>query len=321
MKHLGHYPDFRIHSASSDAFGPKIVSADNLPGTPMDHRSSMVDDLNRTPAAADLDVPRFSNSGVGGGSSTKLVVKNELNERRMSLDYVNRPPSPSHFIQYQAINNDSTFLEDSPATSPVKEQQNYQHHQSFNANSIKNGINGEKRRGSSIHSGPEGLNNGIIQQSPNSNVHLLGGKNGRNKDVDKEVSSCQPRTPLLALNDLNWLVHLQLDPESVMFRDGRRKIDMILCYEEESEGVMTEIEARRREQRKIFQENLVKEGLDIELEDKSNAFDEKTYFVKIHIPWRTETRIAEVMNIKLPVKQFITISVKAWVSGSGGIGV
>lgn len=98
-----------------------------------------------------------------------------------------------------------------------------------------------------------------------------------------------------------------------MFRDGRRKIDMVLCYEEESEGVMTEVEARRREQRRIFEESLVKEGLEIELEDKSKAFDEKTYFLKLHIPWRTETRIAEVMNLKLPVKQFITISVKAWV--------
>lgn len=107
--------------------------------------------------------------------------------------------------------------------------------------------------------------------------------------------------------------YLQLDAESLMFRDGRRKIDMILCYEEESEGVMTEIESRRREQRRLFEESLVKEGLEIELEDKVMAFDEKTYFLKIHIPWRTETRIAEVMNLKLPVKQFITISVKAWV--------
>ena len=101
-----------------------------------------------------------------------------------------------------------------------------------------------------------------------------------------------------------------LDAESLMFRDGRRKIDMIICYEEENEGVMTEIEAIKRQQRKIFQENLIKEGLEIEVEDKSQAFDEKTFFIKIHIPWRTETRYAEVLNLKLPVKRFITISVK-----------
>lgn len=98
-----------------------------------------------------------------------------------------------------------------------------------------------------------------------------------------------------------------------MFGDGRRKIDMVLCYEEENEGVMTEIEARRRESRKTFMDNLVREGLELEMEDKSQAFDEKTYFIKIHLPWKTETRYAEVLNIKLPVKRFITISVKAWV--------
>ncbi|XP_058460055.1 anoctamin-4 isoform X2 [Malaya genurostris] len=101
-----------------------------------------------------------------------------------------------------------------------------------------------------------------------------------------------------------------LDPESLMFRDGRRKIDMVLCYEDDDQGVMTELEALKGHQRKIFQQNLVKEGLEYEIEHKSQAFDEKTYFVKIHIPWRTESRYSEVMNMKLPVKRFITISVK-----------
>lgn len=98
-----------------------------------------------------------------------------------------------------------------------------------------------------------------------------------------------------------------------MFRDGRRKIDMILCYEEEHEGVMTELEAKRREARKTFLDNLTKEGLELEIEDKAQAFDEKTYFVKIHLPWKSEMRYAEVLNLKLPVKRFIAISVKAWV--------
>lgn len=104
---------------------------------------------------------------------------------------------------------------------------------------------------------------------------------------------------------------LKDNPESLFFRDGRRKIDMVLCYEEEFDGVMTEYNARQREQRKVFQENLIKEGLDIEIEDKSQSFDEKTYFVKIHLPWRVESRYAEVMNLKLPIKRFITISVKS----------
>jgi anoctamin-4 len=104
---------------------------------------------------------------------------------------------------------------------------------------------------------------------------------------------------------------LREDPESLYFRDGRRRIDMVICYEEEFDGVMTETDAKRRDQRRIFQENLIKEGLDIEIEDKSQAFDEKTFFVKIHLPWRTESRYAEVMNLKLPTKRFITISVRS----------
>ncbi|XP_061728003.1 anoctamin-4 [Cydia pomonella] len=103
-----------------------------------------------------------------------------------------------------------------------------------------------------------------------------------------------------------------LDPESLMFRDGRRRIDMVLAYEEEDFGVMTEAEARKRDCRRIFQENLVKEGLELELENKCLSFDGKTWFIKIHIPWKTEMRLAEVIGMKLPTKRFITISVRAW---------
>lgn len=97
-------------------------------------------------------------------------------------------------------------------------------------------------------------------------------------------------------------------------RDGRRRIDMVLVYHEENNGVMTELEARRKEQRRVFQQNLLKEGLQLELEPKENSFDGKTYFLKLHIPWKIKVQYAEVMNLKLPTKRFITISVKAWVS-------
>ncbi|XP_017770278.1 PREDICTED: anoctamin-4-like [Nicrophorus vespilloides] len=103
-----------------------------------------------------------------------------------------------------------------------------------------------------------------------------------------------------------------LDPESLYFRDGRRQIDMILVYEEEELGVMTEAEAKRRDNRRIFQENIVKEGLELEMEHKDVSFDGKTWFIKIHLPWKTKTRYASLMGMKLPIKRFITISVKAW---------
>ncbi|CAL7951750.1 unnamed protein product [Xylocopa violacea] len=104
----------------------------------------------------------------------------------------------------------------------------------------------------------------------------------------------------------------EVDSETLYFRDGRRRIDMVLVYQEENNGVMTEMEARRKEQRRVFQQNLLKEGLQLELEPKENSFDGKTYFLKLHIPWKIKVQYAEVMNLKLPTKRFITISVKAW---------
>lgn len=182
---------YRIHSAGSDAFGPKIVSADNLPGTPMDHRSSMEDDLNRTPTA-DLEVPHFLN-GVGGGSCTRLVVKNELSERRRSLEYVNRPPSPSHFIQFTAKKNEpQQFTDESPLTSPKDHNHNSHHSHNqqplFNRNN-QNGVPGsnkeEKSRGSHNYS-QDNLSNGIMPHG--STVNLANHSNGgRDKESDKEV--------------------------------------------------------------------------------------------------------------------------------------
>ncbi|XP_049855202.1 anoctamin-4-like [Schistocerca gregaria] len=92
------------------------------------------------------------------------------------------------------------------------------------------------------------------------------------------------------------------DTETLMFRDGRRRIDMVLVYEEEELGVMTEAEMLRRERRRVFQENLLAAGLELELEGKEMAFDQKTFFLKIHIPWKALTRYAEVMNLKMPTK-------------------
>jgi hypothetical protein len=43
---------------------------------------------------------------------------------------------------------------------------------------------------------------------------------------------------------------------------------MVLVYEEEELGVMTLAEVTRRDMRRVFQENLVKEGLELELEGK-----------------------------------------------------
>ncbi|XP_033610717.1 anoctamin-4 isoform X5 [Cryptotermes secundus] len=98
------------------------------------------------------------------------------------------------------------------------------------------------------------------------------------------------------------------DTETLLFRDGKRRIDMVLVYEEEDYGVMTFAEVTRREMRRVFQENLIKEGLELELEEKQMAFDQEKFFLKVHVPWKALTRYAEVMNMKMPIKCFVRTS-------------
>uniref|UniRef100_A0A0K8SKC7 Anoctamin n=2 Tax=Lygus hesperus TaxID=30085 RepID=A0A0K8SKC7_LYGHE len=104
------------------------------------------------------------------------------------------------------------------------------------------------------------------------------------------------------------------DRDSLFFEDGKRRIDLVMVYEEDSVevGPLPELEHMRTETRREFHRNLQKLGLELELEDKKESFDQKTYFLKVHVPWKLLTRYAEIMNLKMPIKRFLSISVKAW---------
>uniref|UniRef100_A0A673C9H6 Anoctamin n=1 Tax=Sphaeramia orbicularis TaxID=375764 RepID=A0A673C9H6_9TELE len=89
----------------------------------------------------------------------------------------------------------------------------------------------------------------------------------------------------------------QQSKDSVFFRDGVRRIDFVLSYVDEKEG-----DRKQEEKRKIYEANLVKVGLELETEDKSESDDGKTYFVKIHAPWEVLATYADVLKIKVPFK-------------------
>ncbi|XP_054900801.1 anoctamin-5b isoform X1 [Poeciliopsis prolifica] len=89
---------------------------------------------------------------------------------------------------------------------------------------------------------------------------------------------------------------LQPNRDTVFFRDGVRRIDFVLSYVDDKDE-------RKQERRKEFEANLLKEGLELETEDKSEAKDHKTYFLKIHAPWEVLATYADVLNIKVPFKE------------------
>ncbi|XP_044281493.1 anoctamin-5 isoform X2 [Varanus komodoensis] len=87
--------------------------------------------------------------------------------------------------------------------------------------------------------------------------------------------------------------------DSVFFRDGVRRIDFILAYVDDPK-----IEGEKKvDRRREFENNLAKAGLELETEDKKDSENGKTYFVKIHAPWEVLITYAEVLNIKVPIKE------------------
>ncbi|XP_065557392.1 anoctamin-5-like [Artemia franciscana] len=82
------------------------------------------------------------------------------------------------------------------------------------------------------------------------------------------------------------------------FRDGKRRIDMVLAYTDKS--VTDEMHLQRRS---VFESELQKQGLELELEDCVDSFDGKTYYLKIHAPWNFLLTQAEAVELKMPLKQ------------------
>ncbi|KAJ8272189.1 hypothetical protein COCON_G00110480 [Conger conger] len=83
--------------------------------------------------------------------------------------------------------------------------------------------------------------------------------------------------------------------DCVFFRDGVRRIDFVLAYVDDKND-------EKKQRRKEYEANLIKAGLELETEDKSESEDMKTYFLKVHAPWEVLATYADVLKIKVPFK-------------------
>ncbi|XP_069923870.1 uncharacterized protein [Oryctolagus cuniculus] len=82
--------------------------------------------------------------------------------------------------------------------------------------------------------------------------------------------------------------------------------NLLGMVQEEGRVVTREIDPSLQtteERRKEFEQNLRKSGLELEIEDKRDSEDGRTYFVKIHAPWEVLVTYAEVLGIKMPIQE------------------
>ncbi|XP_078271613.1 anoctamin-3 isoform X2 [Rhinoraja longicauda] len=89
---------------------------------------------------------------------------------------------------------------------------------------------------------------------------------------------------------------------NMFFKDSKKKIDYILVYKKTDMHV---------DKRSTFEKNLRAEGLQLEREQSITNTD--VMFVKLHAPWETICKYAEIMNIRMPFScQKSMRHVKSW---------
>lgn len=102
------------------------------------------------------------------------------------------------------------------------------------------------------------------------------------------------------------------EKSSLFFDDLIRTVDYVLAWKElvayerddrtytqrEIQDMKTK-ETLRSEKREIFEENLITEGLELE----RSVVDGEIHFVKIHAPLEVLRRYAEILKLRLPMKE------------------
>lgn len=82
---------------------------------------------------------------------------------------------------------------------------------------------------------------------------------------------------------------------SLFFNGGDRSIDFVMVWQASTDEQEEEL---RTIKRSIFEENLLNEGLELEWESVENL-----HFVKIHAPIEVLRRYAEILKLRMPMKE------------------
>ncbi|CAM9717248.1 unnamed protein product [Lampetra fluviatilis] len=157
-------------------------------------------------------------------------------------------------------------------------------------------LDGDSDDGVLVHD-PGLTNVGVV----NEGADIVSEEQGEREPEQKEVAPVElpqglpsPQSPL----PRGPILPLQKD--TVYFRDGIRRIDFILAYDDEnnSQGGI-----ENQEKRSKYQASLMKMGLELEIEPKEESVSGRTTYVKVHAPWTSLTTYAEILHIQVPLKE------------------
>uniref|UniRef100_A0A914XQP7 Anoctamin n=1 Tax=Plectus sambesii TaxID=2011161 RepID=A0A914XQP7_9BILA len=85
--------------------------------------------------------------------------------------------------------------------------------------------------------------------------------------------------------------------KTIFTSQGHGIIDFVLAYQP------LDMNASQTMYREVFESKLREHGLYLEHEDLAQSQDGKTCFVKVHAPWETLARMAEINRVKMPIQQ------------------
>ncbi|XP_053689723.1 anoctamin-1 isoform X2 [Sabethes cyaneus] len=85
---------------------------------------------------------------------------------------------------------------------------------------------------------------------------------------------------------------------TLYFTDGLRSVDFVLVWKDVPEEQL-HLEVPRQKKRLVFEENLVRDGLELERETIENEI----HFIKIHAPIEVLRRYSEILKLRMPMKE------------------
>ncbi|XP_050464477.1 anoctamin-1 isoform X1 [Cataglyphis hispanica] len=128
------------------------------------------------------------------------------------------------------------------------------------------------------------------------NLHPSDDSSTINNDTNETVIDNSQTDTRNSIHDARLLSHSGTK-YSLYFRDEIRSIDFVLVWDEFNGEAQT---YRNVERRRVFELNLEKEGLELEYEQvETNGL----HFIKIHAPKEVLRRYAEILKLRLPMKQ------------------